>query len=139
MVVGRRIASVDEVPEDGTLLFTVRCVEDGEVDEALLVRLDDGVACWLNRCQHFRHVRLDSGSGATMRGDEIVCTNHGAMFEVGSGRCTFGPCVGATLDAISVSVTDGEVYLSDPEFEYVGPGPSDEDGRDLTSTSNVEF
>lgn len=40
---------------------------------------------WLNYCRHLTHVRLDEGRGATMRGDEIVCTNHGAMFEADSG------------------------------------------------------
>lgn len=134
-----RIAAVDEVPADTTLLFTVREADTGEEAEAILVRLDGEVAGWLNHCQHFTHIRLDKGSGARMRGDEIVCTNHGAMFEVDTGLCTFGPCEGAYLDAIEVAVEDGAVYLTDPDYDVVGLGPTEEEPWDLSSKSNLEF
>lgn len=135
---GRRVAPVEDVPDDTTLVFRIRN-GDGEESEAILVRDDGGIEAWRNQCQHFRHVPLDKGDGATMRGDEIVCANHGAMFEAGSGRCTFGPCVGATLDPVDVTVKDGDVVLVDPDYEFVGTGPIEEDPTDLSSTSNVEF
>lgn len=135
----RRIAAADEVPADTTLLFTVREVDTGEEREAILVGLDGEVAGWLNHCQHFTHIRLDKGSGARMRDDEVVCTNHGAMFEVDTGRCTFGPCEGAYLDAIEVTVEDGTVYLTDPDYEFVGRGPTEKEPWDLSSKSNLEF
>jgi nitrite reductase/ring-hydroxylating ferredoxin subunit len=87
---------------------------------------------------HFTHIGLDKGSGAELRDGEIVCTNHGAMFEADTGYCTFGPCEGAYLDAVAVTVENGAVKLADERFEFVATGPKDEDG-DLTSTSNVEF
>jgi hypothetical protein len=74
-----------------------------------------------------------------MRNDEIVCTNHGAMFEAETGECTFGPCEGAFLDPVEVTTADGEVYLDDPDYEFVALGPIEEDAFDLSSTSNVEF
>jgi len=134
-----RIAAVDEIPADTTLLFTAREADTGEEQEAILVGLDGGVAGWLNHCQHFTHIRLDKGSGAQMRDDEIVCTNHGAMFEVDTGRCTFGPCEGAYLGVIEVTVEDGAVYLTDPDYEFVGLGPTEEEPWDLSSKSNLEF
>jgi nitrite reductase/ring-hydroxylating ferredoxin subunit len=137
-----RIAALSDVPADSTLVFRVQDA-DGTDDEAILTRAvgtDDGaaVACWLNRCQHFRHVRLDGGDGAPVRGGEIVCANHGAIFTAGSGRCTHGPCEGAVLDRIGVAVRDGDVVLDDDRYALVGHGPLPDDG-DLTSTSNVEF
>lgn len=142
-----RIATVDEVPEDGSFLFIVRPVDDegedrggdGENEEAILVRLEDGIAGWLNYCQHFTHIRLDKGSGAPVRNGEVVCANHGAMFEKDTGLCTYGPCEGAYLNSIEVDVRDGEVYLTDGDFEFVGPGPIERDPTDLSSRSNIEF
>lgn len=134
-----RIASLEELPDGGTFLFTVRAVDEDEDEEAILVRTEDGVVCWLNYCQHFTHVRLDKGSGAEMRHGEIVCTDHGAMFDVESGTCTHGPCEGAVLTEVAVTVEDGSVYLSDDRFEFVSVGPCERDGLDLASTSNVEF
>ncbi|MFC7027672.1 Rieske (2Fe-2S) protein [Halomicroarcula sp. GCM10025324] len=131
----RRIASLDEVPDDGTLLFTVR---DGfDTEEALLVSLSDGVAAFENYCPHWRDVRLDKGSGATMRDDELVCEKHGATFESDSGYCNFGPCEGAVLDELSVSVADGAVYLTDDRYEFEKQGPSGD--HDRSSGSRIGF
>jgi nitrite reductase/ring-hydroxylating ferredoxin subunit len=136
---GRRICSLTEVPEDSTFLFTVREVDADENREAILVRLDGEVACWLNYCQHFTHITLDKGTGAEMRDGEIVCTNHGAYFESDTGLCTFGPCEGAVLTAVEITVTDGEVFLTDDDYEYGHVGPIERDADDLVSKSNYEF
>ncbi len=133
------ITSLSEVSDASTFVFRVRDTDD--VREAILVRdtgTDGEIMCWLNYCQHFTHIKLDKGSGAPMRDGEIICANHGAYFEATSGECTFGPCEGAYLTALDVTVTDGEIYLTDDEYAFVGPGPID-DGDDRTSTSNVEF
>jgi len=133
------ITAVADVPTDTTVLFTVRDVDSGEEDEAVLTRVDGEVFGWLNRCSHFRHVRIDKGSGAPERDGELVCTNHGAMFESDTGRCTFGPCEGAFLDEVEVTVADGSVYLADDDYEFVATGGVDAESTDLTSRSNVEF
>ena len=132
------IMPADDVPSDTTALFTIRERDDGTIHEAVLIDTDDGIEAWLNRCMHFTHIGLDKGSGAEFRDGEIVCTNHGAMFEADTGYCTFGPCEGARLDAVSVAVEDGIVKLADERYEFVATGPK-EGETDLTSTSNVEF
>jgi nitrite reductase/ring-hydroxylating ferredoxin subunit len=139
MKTGDRIAATKEVPDDTTFLFTAYKKETDEEKESILVRSNGDITGWLNYCQHFTHIRLDKGSGGEMRDDEIVCTNHGAMFEADSGQCTFGPCDGAYLESIGVTVTGGSVYLSDPEYEFVAAGSKQTDDFDLTSTSNVGF
>lgn len=134
------IVALEDIPDDSTYLFRVREVESDEEREAILVRVDDEVTGWLNYCQHMTYIKLDKGTGAAIRDGEIICTNHGAMFETDSGLCTFGPCEGAYLDAVEVDVADGSVRLQDSEYEYVGPGPlPDDDPADLSSTSNLEF
>lgn len=139
MEAGDRIAATEEVPDDTTFLFTLYEKESGEEQEGILVRSNGEITGWLNYCQHFTHVRLDKGSGGEMRDNEIVCTNHGAMFEADSGRCTFGPCDGAYLESVGVTVDDGGVYLTDPDYEFVAVGAKETGDFDLTSTSNVEF
>jgi len=137
MTEGETIVGIEDVPEDSTLVFRVR---DGSAEtvEAILLRTEAGVLAWRNYCQHMTHVRLDKGSGAAMRDGEIVCTNHGAMFDASTGECTFGPCEGAFLNAVDVAVEDGDVRLVDDAYGVVGTGPIERDG-DLSSTSNVEF
>jgi nitrite reductase/ring-hydroxylating ferredoxin subunit len=150
----RRICDVEDVPAEGSFLFTYR---DGfETGEALLVRFggdepgsrvetdggdsDDGppaagaeIACWKNYCQHWTDVRLDRGSGARVRDGELWCTKHAATFRLDDGVCTYGPCEGAVLDEVEVTVHDGGVYLTDDRYEFESVGPNGE--RDLSTGS----
>ncbi|MFB6166220.1 MAG: Rieske (2Fe-2S) protein [Haloarculaceae archaeon] len=138
-----RIAALSAVPDDTTFLFRVRPVDDESEREAILVTPPDGddgdVVAWLNYCQHFTHIKLDKSSGAPMRDGELVCANHGAYFESDTGYCTFGPCEGAYLDALDVTVADGAVYLTDDDYAFAGTGGIETDDADLTSKSNYEF
>lgn len=95
------------------------------------------VACWLNVCQHMTHIPLDKGSGAPVRDGEVVCANHGAMFDADTGKCTYGPCEGAFLTEVGVTVEDGGVYLDDDAYTFAGLGPVEDDDGDLSSESNV--
>ena len=133
----RRIAAVDEVPDDSTFLFTAR--RDGEEREVILTRLgdDDEVVAYENYCQHWTDVRLDKGSGAMVRNGELVCQKHGATFQTDSGYCDFGPCEGAVLPDVDVTVEGDAVYLTDDDYAFDHVGPAD-DG-DLSSGSRIGF
>ena len=145
-----RITALSDVPADSTRCFRV-LDESDEMREAILVRTEpaaadggdpvpeDGVSCWLNYCQHLTHIKLDKGAGAPMRNGEVVCENHGAYFAADSGRCTYGPCEGAYLTGLEVTVDEGAVYLTDDDYAFVGLGPIERDDHDRVSRSNVEF
>ncbi|MFC5277232.1 Rieske (2Fe-2S) protein [Halorubrum rubrum] len=164
----RRIAALDEVPEDSTLLVTLRPVDpdtvsesegdvgtngdvetNGGVDvddadgddsleaEAILIRLDDGVSAFRNYCQHWTDVRLDKDDGAFVRNGEVFCQKHGATFEGGTGYCNFGPCEGAVLEGVDVTVDGDAVYLADDAYEFVRHGPSRRD--DDAGDSRIDF
>ena len=131
----RRIAAVEEIPEDGTLLFTIRDGFDRE--EAFLLRLADGVAAWRNYCQHWTDVRLDKGGGAALRNGEVLCQKHGATFQQDSGYCDHGPCEGSYLDEVGVVVRDGTVFLAEDGYEFDSLGPSGD--HDLSSRGRIDF
>lgn len=124
-----RVVSLDEIPADSTFLFTVR--EGFDEKEVVLVRLADGIGAWRNYCPHWSDVRLDKGSGAELRDDELVCTRHGATFEPDTGHCTHGPCEGAYLEEVDVELRDDVVYLTDEDYEFDHVGPKRD--RDLSS------
>ncbi|MFP8889029.1 Rieske (2Fe-2S) protein [Natrialbaceae archaeon A-CW2] len=130
--------SLEAVPTETTTIVQVETA-DNEEKEIILHRQNGDVTAWVNACQHYRHIPIDKGEGAAMRNGEFVCQNHGAYFEADSGYCTFGPCEGAYLDSVDVAVEDGDVYLTDENYDFVGTGPLETDDTDLASTSNVEF
>jgi len=131
------VTSVEEIPENGTFLFTVR-ESGGEKEEVILVETDEGVAAWKNFCLHETDQRLDTGGGAAIRADEIVCPRHGSMFDAESGHCGNGPAAGSTLVDVDVTVRHGQVYLTDDDLEFRHEGPIDDDDGP-SSTSHLQF
>jgi len=127
------LASVDEVPERGSLLFDV---EDphGNADEIIVVPCEDdpGVAAWVNRCTHEAQ-RLDVGRGAAMRDGGIICPKHGSIFDACSGDCDNGDAAGTTLPEVEIAVELGEVYLVDDDYELREDDDEDDEGPSSTS------
>jgi len=149
----RRIAGVDEVPEESTLLVTLRPTDLGTVDEgegdigesedgtteveAILTRAAGEVRAFRNYCQHWTDVRLDKDDGAFVRDGEVFCQKHGATFEADGGYCNFGPCEGAVLESVAVTVKGDDVFLAADDYEFVRLGPSAKTGDD--SGSRIDF
>ena len=149
----RRIAGVDEVPEESTLLVTLRPTDLGTVDEgegdigesedgtteveAILTRAAGEVRAFRNYCQHWTDVRLDKDDGAFVRNGEVFCQKHGATFEADGGYCNFGPCEGAALESVDVTVEGDAVYLDDDAYEFVRLGPASRD--DDAGDSRIDF
>ena len=152
-----RVASVDNVPDVGSYLFTVR-ERDGSPEEVILVRSADcetatgdavdgstAVVGWKNFCQHETDQRLDRGRGAATRDGDIICPKHGSFFDSCSGYCDNGKAAESTLVPVSVTVDDDGVYLTDEDLTYLhdggiedGDGDDDDDGVP-SSTSHLSF
>jgi nitrite reductase/ring-hydroxylating ferredoxin subunit len=131
------ITSTDEIPENGSYLFTVE-EGDGSLEEVILVSLADGVSAWKNFCQHETDQRLDRGNGAAMRNGEIICPKHGSMFDAESGYCDNGKAAGSTLSEVDISVRHGQAYLTDENLEFRHEGGIDDDEGPI-STSHLQF
>lgn len=41
----------------------------------------------------------------------IQCATHDALFVIHSGECISGPCTGDSLQALTLSIKDDEIYL----------------------------
>jgi nitrite reductase/ring-hydroxylating ferredoxin subunit len=80
-------------------------------DTLFVVRRGDALHGWLDRCPHEivtplpyrRHAYLDAA------GARIVCSAHGAQFDVVSGECLAGPCLGEFLTPVPIGVSPGEL------------------------------
>jgi nitrite reductase/ring-hydroxylating ferredoxin subunit len=45
--------------------------------------------------------------------DRIVCAAHGAQFDIATGVCTLGPCLGQRLEPVVLCVRDNEIYITE--------------------------
>ena len=84
--------------------------------KGIVVRTDGAVRAYVNRCPHVGHP-LDLMPDVFLTADrsQLICSSHGARFDPLSGRCVAGPCAGASLRAVPVSVVEGWVRV-DPDF-----------------------
>jgi nitrite reductase/ring-hydroxylating ferredoxin subunit len=104
-----RLADIEDGQAKG---FTLG--EGAEAREIFVAREDDRVFGYLNSCPHLgtplnmqddRFISDDSGL--------ILCTTHGALFEIEDGACVSGPCAGQALEAVAVAVdAEGRVVLT---------------------------
>ncbi len=75
-----------------------------------MVRRGDRVFGYLNRCPHQgTPLEFLPDRFLTRDGSEILCSTHGARFEIASGLCTAGPCTGSHLTPIPLDIVDGEI------------------------------
>ena len=129
------IIDIDDIGE--SLLVTLRQKETGDRKEAVIVRRKDEFKCWLNYCKHITTINIQKGEEAPIREDEIVCENHGAMFNLDSGICTFGPCKGAVLDEVDVVTESGSIMLTDEKYTFLETGGIENDN--LSSNTKGEY
>ena len=85
-------------------------------DTVFAVRQGGAVRVWADRCPHHGTPmpwRKDAYLNAA--GDRIVCAAHGALFEIHSGLCVQGPCLGDRLRPVPFTLTEaGELLLTAP-------------------------
>ncbi|WP_235536727.1 Rieske (2Fe-2S) protein [Phenylobacterium sp. Root700] len=103
----------------GVKLCTLETVADGaarnfvlQIGEArfhgFVVRQGEQVRGYVDRCPHAGlplAQKLDDY--LTPAGDLIACSWHGALFDIDSGACVGGPCVGGALTPWPVQVLGG--------------------------------
>lgn len=80
-----------------------------------VVRRGNEVRGWLDSCPHVDGAPLAWRKDAYLSADggAIVCYGHGAMFDIESGVCFKGPCVGQALKAVAVQRDeDGALWIN---------------------------
>jgi nitrite reductase/ring-hydroxylating ferredoxin subunit len=83
-------------------------------DTLLVIRRGRELYAWLNSCPHIAGTPMAWRKDAFLNAarDRIVCSAHGALFDVVSGHCDLGPCQGHSLTPLRVRLAgDDDIYL----------------------------
>jgi len=80
--------------------------------EIVVVRRLGHVFAYENACPHIG-TPLDflPDRFLTQDGRHLLCSTHGALFEIATGFCIHGPCRGRSLKPVPVAVRAGQVVL----------------------------
>ena len=98
------LCRLDDLPDGGSRGFDPW--REGQ-DSVLLVRQGECVHGWRDACPHHGGTPMAWRKDAYLNaaGDRIVCAAHGAQFDIETGACTLGPCLGQSLQAVELIVT----------------------------------
>ncbi|TCG08108.1 2Fe-2S ferredoxin [Paraburkholderia steynii] len=83
-------------------------------DTLLLDHRGGEVFAYLDACPHYGGTPMAWRKDAYLNGDgtRIVCHAHGAQFDIATGECLVGPCLGQRLTRLDAAVTEhGDVSV----------------------------
>jgi len=103
---GALIARIEDIPDAGAVAVDFAA---GDARYSLiLARAAGRIVAYENRCPHagFPLERPD-GRVVMQEGRFLVCSAHGASFDMDTGACVGGPCMGRALSPLTVIVEDG--------------------------------
>ena len=107
------VGKLDELGDPGCREFAI-----GEGDwpfRGFVVRHGDEVFAYQNFCVHLGHpLNWVPDSFLTKDKAAIICASHGAQYEIDTGLCFAGPCIGKSLRKVECAVRDSVVYVTGP-------------------------
>jgi nitrite reductase/ring-hydroxylating ferredoxin subunit len=108
------VGSLAELEDPGCREFTI-----GEGDwpfNGFVVRHGDDVFAYQNVCAHAGHpLNWSPDRFLTRDRSAIICSSHGATYDIKTGKCIAGPANGRSLRTVEVLVRDGVVYVQGPD------------------------
>ncbi|QQP89618.1 Rieske 2Fe-2S domain-containing protein [Skermanella sp. TT6] len=118
------LCRLEDIPDGTGRGFTLRA--DGTAAgsaplDILVVRQGDRVVGYVNSCPHARSpLDWTPDRFMSLDGRHIQCATHGALFEIGTGLCVGGPCIGSFLTPVAVTTRDGRVIVPDRTIGSAG-------------------
>lgn len=106
------LCSLDEIAEGAARGFAP---PGASRDTLFVVRRGDCVRAWRDACPHVDGAPLAWRKDAYLSADgrNIVCYGHGAVFDIETGLCTSGPCVGQSLTPVDLAQdAQGALWLA---------------------------
>lgn len=112
-------------PQPGTLLCRVEELIDGQGREfefgesgfpfsMFVIRKGKTIRGYINSCPHTGvPLNWSPDEFTSENGMLIICSTHGALFEIENGYCSFGPCEGDSLEPVPLEIRKDVVLIGD--------------------------
>lgn len=97
------LCRLDEIADGGARGIAVPGLER----KVVVVRKGDRVHGYLDSCPHYEgSTPMAWKSDAYLNGERthIACHSHGALFDIETGECVLGPCLGKALTPVRLRV-----------------------------------
>lgn len=93
-------------------------------DTVFVVRKGGEIYAYMDLCPHYGRTALPWKKNAYLTGDanHIFCGAHGATFDIETGACVLGPCIGQSLTPVPIEISgrgDIRLYLERSDIMLV--------------------
>lgn len=107
------LCRIDDIENPGARGFSLPGPDSRR--EIFVVRTGSDVHAYINSCPHIgTPLEFRPDQFLTRDRTEILCSTHGARFDIATGACIAGPCRGQSLQRVPVQVVDGRIWLGHP-------------------------
>ena len=116
----KKISRLEQIDDGGSEGFVItnangRC-------GLVVVRRGNEIYSYLNSCPHIgTPLEIQPGKFLDQNGEHILCSTHGALFQIDDGRCIAGPCVDKFLTPVAVEVSGGNLYVDTDALPTMWP------------------
>ena len=115
-----QLCTLNDVPDGGSNGFVLD-TDDGRCG-LMVIRRGNGIVCYTNSCPHIgTPLDMQPGKFLDRAKAHILCTTHGALFNIDDGLCIAGPCVDDHLTPIATEVRDGAVFVDKQTLPTICP------------------
>lgn len=106
------LCRLEEIPDGGSKGFDLGPKSDPR--EIFVVREGRRLHAYVNSCPHLgTPLEFTPDQFLSHDGGHILCSTHGALFEIDDGTCIAGPCMGDSLQPLPVELDDeGRVLVT---------------------------
>jgi len=82
--------------------------------DIVVVQVNGARHAYINCCPH-QFIPLETFPNHFLTEDKkyFLCSGHGARFQLDTGKCVAGPCLGKGLDPLATIEQDGALYLTE--------------------------
>lgn len=82
--------------------------------DMFLVRTPSTLRAYVNACPHaFTTLETFTDKFLTRDKSQVICTTHGALFNIDDGFCTSGPCAGKMLEPLPIRIHGDDVLMGE--------------------------
>lgn len=103
---------MDDLPDGDARGFAV----PGFRHKVIVVRKGESVFAYLDACPHYSPgtpMAWKANAYLDGEGKHIACHSHGALFDIETGECLAGPCLGKSLQAVALEIDrSGHIRVS---------------------------
>jgi nitrite reductase/ring-hydroxylating ferredoxin subunit len=103
-----KVCNLDDIKNNNSLGVSIKV--NGTLKKLIVVKSGKHVFAYVNSCPHTgAPLDLRPGQFLNHNKENIICSTHGALFQIRTGLCIFGPCKDKYLEAITIHIENNKI------------------------------